>query len=225
MIGFSYEDVDKWIKIDSSNSITTSSTFLYRIAAIVPDNVISSLLERQDPEALYLGSVLRVSKDDNDTGFTLGVYTVVPTFENSFILTRSNFGLNGSYPYEKYLNSSDYIFLDITLDDVDLSGSIYAQAILAENVYGINQLETFDEVLSSRSVLFIGNKTYEYYAYDFLPVNFASYVPNDVFTTFSVTPSILKLAQAIYNLDIPVSAKKTKKAKDVKKKKIGKSSR
>lgn len=199
--GLTANEVEKWIKLDSSNAISQNAVYWYRIAANIPTQIIELLLSRQDPEQFYLGTTLRINKFGNESFYTLGFYTIQILEVDSFIIGRTNFPLKDfKIDYEPYINSSNYIDLDINFNNLDLSLNIFAQAIKAENVYGLTQIVQEPGQIYSRTALFTNDNTFEFLAIDDLPTNYFTTIPYDTWNTFSITPSILKLAKG-YSFD------------------------
>jgi len=197
-IGLTPSEIERWVRLDSSNSITRNGDFLYRIAANLPIPIIDLLISRQSINQLYFGAVLRVTKIENQTFYTLGFYTFAVADQNfsEFIIGRTNYELrNFSVDYEPYLNSSNYINLDINFSNLDLSGNIFNQAVKADDLLGYTQVEQKANYIASRTGLFVDDKTFSYYALNNQQVNIFSAIPFDEFTTFNITPSILRLAQ------------------------------
>jgi len=216
--GLTVSEIEKWVKLDSSNSITEDAEYLYRIAANIPDKIIELLLSKQSPEQSYFGSTLRISNRGNENFYTLGFYTIQNLDSNQYIIGRTNYGLrNFSIDYQPFLNSSSYISLDLNFDNLDLSGNIFAQAIKADRIYGLTQINQDTNQISSRTVLFLEDKTYEYYAIDDLPTNIFSAIPNNIYNSFSITPSILKLAKRYPFSNLQEKSKgKSKSKKEIK---------
>lgn len=212
--GLTPNEIEKWVKLDSSNSITQNAEYLYRIAANIPDKIIELLLSKQSPDQIYFGSTLRISNNGNQNFYGLGFYTLEVLDNNEYIIGRTNYGLrNFSVDYQPFLNSSNYINLDLNFDNLDLSGNIFAQAIKADRIYGLTQINQDTNEISSRTVLFLDDKSYEFYAIDDLPTNIFSAIPNDIYTSFSITPSILKLAKGYPFSNLQEKSKGKKKSK------------
>jgi len=212
--GLTQGEIEEWVKKDSANSITNTSQFLYRFAANIPGDVLNFLLNRQSSGSLYFGSVLRVTEFNNNSFYTLGFYSVkFNGVQNEFIISRANYNLvNYSVDWRKYIDSTDYINLDITLLNIDNTNLYYAQATKLDNEYGLVQHSQTPSVTEGRSAIFRGNKTYVYYSRT-IGGNVNQYVqiPGEIYTSFGVTPSVLKLAQ--YNPSSNTTSKKSEETK------------
>lgn len=217
MAGLTPREIENWVKLDSSNSITDSSEILYRIAANIPEKIVQILLANQEEGQYYFGSVLRIFKSGKETDYTLGFYTIQEVDESfqTFVIGRTNYSLKDiRIDYERYLNSSDYIDLNLSIRNIDLEGNIFCQAIKAGDLYGLTQINQMREEISSRTALFVGDKTLVYYAIDNLPNNSFSTIPVEEYTKFSITPSVLLLAQYNPYDDFRLASK----SKDIKRK-------
>jgi len=217
------EEIEKWILLDSSNSINRGSDFLYRIAATIPDQIIELLLSKQVEDVFYFGSVLRITQSGSENFYALGFYTAQYTgVGDQFLIGRTNYGLkNFEVDYQPYLNSSEYINLDITFRNLELGDNFFATSIKLGELYGLTQInQSFNEI-SSRTVLFSETNSYEYYAVDQLSTNFFTFVPNDVYNTINITPSIYKLAKYNPFGDIKKNSKKKGKTMVPNSKKYG----
>jgi len=209
MSGLTAEDVESWIILDCNNSITSFSNYYYRIAAVIPDEIIALLLSKQRPDVSYYGSTLRITKTlDNNSSFTLGFYYVIP-IDGKYIITRTNYPLlNYSVDYQPFLNSSDFIKLDITADNLDLSVNLFIEASKAEGRFSLTAISKYSEAeWEGRSIQFVGNKAYQFSVYNFGGTAFPTSIPTDVWTAFSTTPSILALAKQIFSFVPTIAAK------------------
>lgn len=197
MVGLTQQEIENWVKKDSSNSISNKSTFNYRFAATIPSQIIELLLSKQEEESFYFGSVLRVYEENNVSFFTLGFYTVFYTgVGEEFIIARTNYGLKDyQVNWKDYINSTEYINLDITFKNLNLSGTFYAQCTKMNRLYGLIQVDQDINYIEGRTALFDEDKTFIYYAVTDLDTNFYYNIPAETWTSFGITPSVLKLAQ------------------------------
>jgi len=210
MSGLSSEEVEKWIQLDSNNSITSFSDYLYRLGAFIPEDIKKLVMSKERENAVFLGSTLRITKSNNEEFYSLGIYTVTQG-DNTFLITRSNYTLvNFSVNYQPFLNSSDYIFLNLKPENVSFDSTFFAQGTKYDNNYGVIFLNNYSgEILEARNISFSGDKAYLFNVLRLGGKNFPNPIPVDVYTTFSVTPSILKLAKSIYSLSPQVQNAKT----------------
>jgi len=197
-VGLTPSQIEQWVKLDAANTINTNGVFFYRIAANLPPQIIDLLLSRQSENQFYFGSTLRVTKTVDQTFYNLGFYTLAAATDDfsQFVIGRTTYELrNFSVDYQPYLNSSNYINLDISFNNLDLSGNYFNQAILAGDIFGYTQINQNFDFIASTTGIFLDDKTLLFQAVDDLPTNFFSTIPTASFSKFSITPSILRLAQ------------------------------
>ncbi len=214
--GLTQSEIEEWVRKDSANSITDTSQFLYRIAANIPADIFKLLMGKQEEGSLYFGSVLRITEINKKSSYTLGFYTVKNIITGEFIISRANYSLlNYSVDWKKYIDSTEYINLEITIDNLDITNKFYAQSTKIDNEYGLVQHNKTPNITEGRSAIFRGNRTIVFYSRTTDDINNYVQIPGEIYISFGITPSILKLAQ--YN---PISddkkIKKTEKQKEIK---------
>ena len=213
-LGLTPQQIEDWMVKDAANYITENSVFLYRFAANIPFEIVDFLLKRNKEGAFYFGSTLRASEFNGNDAYTLGFYTVIYSgVGEEFVIARNNYPLiNFKTDWRKYINSSEYINLDLTVDNIFLDNINYSQALKLDDLYGTTQHLVYSNGngILSRTALFRDNKIFDYESITFSNIGLYSAIPFDVYTQFNITPSIYKLAKYNPFSEIKQNAKKSK---------------
>ena len=147
------KEVKNWYLNDSYNTNVNSYkgeklSDNYRFACTIPQIVIDKLLTKQSENQIYLGSNLSViEKVNSEISYELFFYTY--TYNNdskNYLIGRSLYEIvNYSIDYKQYLNSKEYIQLNITIDNLVLNKIIFTQAYKQNNEIGALRLDAYND--------------------------------------------------------------------------------
>lgn len=191
------QDVKIWYLNDSYNTIISSNSGEklsdnFRFGCTISENIINLLLSKQSKQQKYLGSNLSVNQND-EIKYELFFYTYYYDNDSkNYLVGRAIYEIvNYSIDYKSYLNSKNYIPLEISIDNLILNKSIIVQAYKQGNDIGSIRLDINTEIPIYFSLLDIyTNKTRKRYGIsNSKDINFYYTTPVYIYNYLSRTPS------------------------------------
>jgi len=213
------QEVKNWYLNDSYNSqIFVNSSGAkkadnYRFACTIPQTIIDLLTTKQSSNQIYLGSNLSVSEfTDGTIGYELFFYTYYyETSTKNYLIGKAIYTINNfSIDYLNYIKSCNYIVLNISASNLDLTVTQFSQAYKQGTIIGATRLDMNPLANTYFSLLDIYSKNTRsrYGVTNFKSVNFYNSTPIYVYNFTSRTLSTCKFASELTNQLKPASGLK-----------------